>query len=141
MYRTASVRIKKGHKLYRYCAKLCAESASLYNRANYLMRQHATAVRDLEEGKELKKNQKEAYLLIYKTTQGTKYEPKSKWLGYGQLDYILKMTADPAYFLLPAQANQQILKRVVRDYKSFFEAWKKYEKSPASLTGRPRLPG
>ena len=38
-------------------------------------------------------------------------------VGYGQLDYILKMTADPAYFSLPAQANQQILKRVVRDYK------------------------
>ena len=141
MYRTVSVRIKKGHKLYRYCAELCAESASLYNRANYLMRQHATAVRDLEEGKELKKNQEEAYLLIRRTTQGTKYEPKGKWLGYGQLDYILKMTADPAYFSLPAQANQQILKRVVRDYKAFFEALKKYEKSPASFTGRPRLPG
>ena len=76
MYRTVSVRIKKGHKLYRYCAELCAESASLYNRANYLMRQHATAVGDLEEGKELKKNQEEAYLLIHRTTQGTKYECK-----------------------------------------------------------------
>ena len=141
MYRTVSVRIKKGHKLYRYCAELCAELTSLYDRANYLMRQHATAVRDLEEGKELKKNQEEAYLLIHRTTQGTKYEPKGKWLGYGQLDYILKMTEDPAYYSLPAQANQQIIKRVVRDYKSFFEAFKKYKKSPASLTGRPRLPG
>ena len=62
MYRTVSVRIKKGHKLYRYCAELCAESASLYDRANYLMRQHATAVRDLEEGKELKRTRKKLTL-------------------------------------------------------------------------------
>ena len=141
MYRTVTVKIKKGHKLYKYCAKLCKDSAALYNRANYLMRQHATAVRDMGEGKDLKKNQEETWHLIRRITKGTKYEPKGKWLGYGQLDYVLKMTADRAYFSLPAQANQQILKRVIRDYKSFFEALKKYEKSPGSFTGHPRLPG
>ena len=140
MYRTVSVKIKKGHKLYKYCVKMCTASAVLYNRANFFVRQYATAVRDLEDGKPLKKNQEEVLLLIRRVTQGTKYEPKGKWLTYGQLDYILKTTEDVAYYGLPAQANQQILKRVMRDYKSFFEALKKYVQDPGSFTGRPGLP-
>ena len=141
MYRTRQIRIRKGHRLWDCGKDLCMKSSLLYNRANYLMRQYATAVRDLEKMKPLRENQIQVYRLVRDVTRGTRYEVKGAWLTYGQLDYILKMTADPAYFSLPAQANQQILKRVVRDYKAFFEALKKYEKSPASFTGRPRLPG
>ena len=45
MYRTRQIRIRKGHKLWEYGRELCAGSACLYNRANFLIRQYATSVR------------------------------------------------------------------------------------------------
>ena len=141
MYRTRQIRIRKKNPLRDYCAALCLGSAALYNRANFLIRQYATACRDLEEGKPLTGNQSEAFRMITEVTRGTRYEPKGRWLGYGQLDYILKRTEDPAYRALPAQANQQILKGLLRNYKSFFAALKAYGLHPERFTGRPRMPG
>ena len=143
MYRTRQIRIRNGHRFWRYAADLCERSAALYNRANFIVRQYATAVRDLEEGKAeeaLHENQKQVWRLVRETTAGTRYEPHGKWLTYGQLDYVLKRTDDPSYRALPAQANQQILKRIVRDYKSFFEALKVWQCRPECFTGRPGLP-
>lgn len=141
MYRTRQIRIKKGHRFYPYCGKICLSSARLYNRGVYLVRQYATADERLEKGKELTENQKEAYELIRNVTKGTKYLPRSRWLTYGQLDFVLKSTGDPAYRGLPSQANQQILKRIVRNFKSYFEGVKEYEKRPEVFTGRPHMPG
>jgi len=141
MYRTRQIRIRKGHKLWDYGKDLCMKSALLYNRANYLMRQYATAVRDLEKMKPLRENQIRVYRLVRDATRGTRYEVKGAWLTYGQLDYILKRTDDSAYRALPAQANQQILKRLGRDYRSFFEAQKVWKVHPERFTGRPKLPG
>ena len=141
MYRTRQIRIRKGHKLWEYGRELCAGSACLYNRANFLVRQYATSVRALEEMKPLRENQMQAYLLVRKATRGSRHEPKGAWLTYGQLDHVLKMTDDPAYRSLPAQANQQVLKRLLRDYKSFFKALEQYRKHPERFTGAPRLPG
>lgn len=125
MYRTRQIRIKKGHRFYPYCKGICIASAKLYNRGTYLIRQYATAQSRLEEGQELTDNQKEAYELIRNVTIGTKFFPEKKWLSYGQLDYILKATEDEAYRGLPAQANQQILRCILRNFRSFFEALKR----------------
>ena len=144
MYRTRQIRIRKGHRMYEYLKNQCVNAMHLYNRGNYLIRQYATAVRDIGAGKtpdELSANQREAYELIREVTEYTKYEPKSSWLSYGQLDYILKQISDSAYRGLPAQSNQQILKRLMRDYRSFFEALKVYGKNSNAFTGRPHLPG
>ena len=141
MYRTRQIRIRKGHKLWEYGRELCERSALLYNRANFLMRQYATAVRALEEMKPLRENQMQVYLLVRKVTRFSRYEPKGAWLTYEQLDHVLKMTDDEAYRSLPAQANQQILRRLLRDYNSFFKAQKKYQQHPEQFTGRPKLPG
>ena len=141
MYRTMQIRIRKGHELWEYGRELCAGSARLYNRANFLVRQYATSVRALEEMKPLRENQMQAYLLVREATRGSRHEPKGAWLTYGQLDHVLKMTDDEAYRSLPAQANQQVLKRLLRDYKSFFKAQEEYRKHPERFTGAPKLPG
>ena len=44
MYRTRQFHIKKNSRLYPYCKDLCSKSAGLYNRANFVIRQYATAV-------------------------------------------------------------------------------------------------
>ena len=141
MYRTRQIRIKKGNRFYSYCENMCLASARLFNRGTYLIRQYATATKRMEQDMELTENQKEAYDLIREITLGTKYFPKQKWLSYGQLDFILKTSGDPAYRGVPAQANQQILKCILRNFKAFFEAVKAYRDRPESFTGRPKMPG
>lgn len=103
-------------------------------------RQYVTAVRDFEQYKPLRENQLSVYELVVKTADGTKYAPRGRWLSYTQLDYILKATQDENYCSMHAQENQQTLKLLMRDYRSFFEAVKAYKSNPAAFTGRPKPP-
>ena len=141
MYRTRQIRIKEGHRFYPYCENICRASVNLYNRATYLIRQYATAADRIEKKKDLTENQKTACEMIRKVTQGTKFFPKSSWLNYKQLDFILKSTEDAAYRGMPAQANQQTLKCVIRNFESFFESVKEYKERPERFTGKPKMPG
>ncbi len=95
----------------------------------------------MEKGVKLTENQREAYDMIREITMNTKFSPRTRWLTYGQLDYILKSTKDQAYKGMPAQANQQILKCIMRNFRSYFESVKEYAKRPEAFTGRPAMPG
>ena len=139
MYRTRQYRISKNHILYDYCRDICRSSAILYNRANFILRQ--SAVDSMALFKPLFPNQMMVYRLVRENLSGTKYLGDSKWLSYNALDHLLKITRDKAYYALPSQANQQILKLLLRDYKSFFEAVKAYGRNPGAFTGRPKMPG
>ncbi len=141
MYRTRQYRINKKHDLYDYCCSICHASATLYNRANFILRQYSSAIAAMKEYKTLFPNQMEVFRLVSNSLEGTKYAPKGQWLSYGSLDYLLKSTNDRAYYGLPSQANQQILKLLMRDYKSFFEAVKAYAIDKTAFTGRPHMPG
>ena len=141
MYRTRQYRISKNHILYDYCRDICRSSAVLYNRANFILRQYSSSVDSMAVFKPLFSNQMMIYRLVRDNLSGTKYLGDSKWLSYNALDHLLKTTRDKAYYALPAQANQQILKLRLRDYKSFFEAVKVYGRNPGAFTGRPKMPG
>ena len=141
MYRTRQYRINQNHILYDYCRDICRLSAVLYNRANFILRQYSSSVDSMAMFKPLFPNQMVVYRLVRDSLFGTKYLGDSKWLSYNALDHLLKVTRDKAYYALPAQANQQILKLLLRDYKSFFEAVKVYGRNPEAFTGRPRMPG
>ena len=141
MYRTRQYRINQNHILYDYCRDICRSSAILYNRANFILRQYSSAVDSMAAFKPLFSNQIMIYRLVRDNLSGTKYLGDSKWLSYNALDHLLKVTRDKAYYALPAQANQQILKLLLRDYKSFFEAIKAYGRNPEAFTGRPKMPG
>ena len=141
MYRTKQYRINQNHILYDYCRDICRSSAILYNRANFILRQYSSAVDSMALFKPLFPNQMMVYRLVRDSLLGTKYLGDSKWLSYNALDHLLKVTRDKAYYALPSQANQQILKLLLRDYKSFFEAVKVYGRNPVAFTGRPKMPG
>ena len=140
VYRTRQFRISKNNRLYGYCSDICRASAALYNRANFVIRQYSSAMEAMASYKPLYPNQMQVFSLVNDTLEGTKYQAKGSWLSYNALDYLLKATKDKAYYGLPSQANQQILKLLLRDYKSFFEAVKAYSKNPSAFTGRPRMP-
>lgn len=141
MYRTRQYRIRKGHRFYPYCENLCLRAATLYNRCNFLLRQYATAMTSMEEMKPLFANQMQVFHEITQLTQSTKYEPKGKWLSYHTLDFFLKQTKDSAYYDMPSQANQQIIKQILSDYSSFFESCKVYKTDKSGYSGRPKMPG
>ncbi len=140
VYRTRQYRINSTHALYNYCCDICSASARLYNRANFILRQYSSAVKAMEEFKPLFSNQMAVLRLVRDTLSGTKYQIKGAWMTYGSMDYLLKTTRDKAYYALPSQSNQQIIKLIMRDYKSFFETLKAYSKNPSAFTGRPKLP-
>ena len=140
VYRTRQFRISKNNRLYGYCSDICRACAILYNRANFIIRQYSSAVEAMASYRPLYPNQMQVFRLVNDILDGTKYQVKGSWLSYNALDYLLKATKDNAYYGLPSQANQQILKLLLRDYKSFFEAVKAYAKTPSAFTGRPRMP-
>lgn len=141
MYRAVRAYIKRGHRLFGYCIEKTLASARLYSRANFIVRQYATAMDSFEQYKPMYSNQIDVYSMVKRITAGTKYEPSGKWITYNTLDHLLKTTNDEAYYGLPAQSNQQTLRILMRDYKSFFESLKKYKAHPEIYTGRPKLPG
>ena len=141
MYRTRQYRINQNHILYDYCRDICRSSSVLYNRANFILWQYSSSVDSMAGFKPLFPNQMLVYRLVRDNLSGTKYLGDSKWLSYNALDHLLKVTRDKAYYALPSQANQQILKLLLRDYKSFFEAVKVYGRNPGAFTGRPKMPG
>ena len=140
MYRTRQYHVKEQNRLYPYCRDLCKKSAVLYNRANFIIRQYATAAHSFSAMRPLYDNQMQVFKLVNDILAGTKYLGDNRWLSYNAIDRVLKMSKDKAYYALPAQANQQVLKLLLRDYKSFFEALKVYKRDPSAFTGRPRLP-
>lgn len=140
VYRTRQIQIKKGHRLFAFCKDITYNAARLYNRANYICRQYATGIRNTEEGKTIHENQHEVMDLVNRYTRDTKYQPGGKWLSYGTLDFLLKSSKDKDYYALPSQVNQQMLRQLLQDYKSFFEALKAYQNDRKIFLGRPRMP-
>lgn len=71
------------------------------------------------------------------------YELLSKdnsFLGYNLLDGIFKLNNQPDYISLPGQVNQQVLKLLISDWKSFFKANKDYVVNPEKYKGKPKPP-
>ena len=76
MYRTMQYHIKPGHKLYSYCKNTCTNASKLYNRANYILRQYATAIRDFECFKPLTANQMSVFQLILMSADVSQNMPR-----------------------------------------------------------------
>ena len=59
-------------------------------------------------------------------------------LSYYDLDFILK--DKEAYRALPSQTSQQVLKLVVRNWKSYFKALMEYRLNPFKFRAKPNIP-
>jgi putative transposase len=63
---------------------------------------------------------------------------EGRYIGNYELDKI--MQRHEAYKALPAKVAQKVLDQLDKNWRSFFEARKAYEKDSSKFTGRPRLP-
>lgn len=88
----------------------CYKSKNLYNHANYVIR--------------------------------NEFIKNNKWVRYNDLDKLLKSDKDyPDYKEMPtAQAAQQVLRLIDKNWKSFFLSIKDWSKNKDKYLGRPKLP-
>ena len=102
--------IKQNNSFYPMFCDFAHKSKNLYNHANFLVR--------------------------------NEFVKNDKWLRYGELDKILKADLEfDDYKKMPtAQAAQQILRLLEKDWKSFFTAIKDWSKHKDKYLGRPKLP-
>lgn len=102
--------IKANNKYYKMLDGFCYKSKNLYNYANYIVRQE--------------------------------FIDNKKWIRYNDLDKILKQEENNFdYKNMPlASCSQQCLKLLDKNWKSFFQSIKDYNKNPSKYLGRPKLP-
>ena len=102
--------IKSNNKYYNLLDEFCYKSKNLYNYANYNIRQE--------------------------------FVNNGKWIRYNDLDKLLKQEGNSFdYKNMPlATTSQQCLKLLDKNWKSFFQSIKDYNKNPDKYLGRPKLP-
>lgn len=111
--------INKNHKFYKELDGLSFKAKNLYKYANYIVRQEfITTTREKEQGLRDHAN----YLNYYAINR--------KLIDDHQFDY----------YQLPAKVSNQVLKKLDKNWKSFFASIKDWKKNPNNYTGKPSLP-
>lgn len=147
-YRVVKFEVNKKHKLYPYFEDCTQKAKNLYNVTNFHIRQVMTGIqkepskRQENEVDVLNNIEHSLPLMNSIRTKNPFVMPTAeKWfLSYGFLDCLLKVNNNIDYYALPAQVNQQIMRRCVSNWKSYFKALKQYKKTPAAFTGKPQMP-
>ena len=115
--RTEQHRIKKSSQFYPIIDELCWKSKNLYNYANYIIRQEFIETsKQKEEGK----------------------IEKAHWIKYNELFQLCK-TSD-CYKCIGSNVGQATLRKLDKNWKSFFAAIKDYNSNPSKYLGMPKLP-
>jgi len=104
------LRLKK--KQYVEMKRLCYYSKNLYNQANYLIKQY--------------------------------WKYTGSYLNYYDMDYVMKgrsnLDGKINYRLLKAKVSQQVLRKLDKNWLSFFRSMKDWKKFPIKYKGMPRPP-
>ncbi|MGG3470152.1 transposase [Neobacillus pocheonensis] len=169
MYSSYKIQIHSEHELFVFCDSLCFKAKNLYNITNYYIRQVYTALKketrnenQLQVLKNLEMHlpqMNEIRLRSFEKARskpkkmdikGNIIEPKLKlfemptfaksFIRYDFVDALFKVMKQVDYTSMPSQSNQQTMKKVFDDWKSFFEASKKYKINPANFSGKPKIP-
>jgi putative transposase len=169
MYNAYKIHIHPEHELFDYFDSLCFKAKNLYNITNYYVRQVYTALKvdqkndnQLEVLRDIETHLPKMNEIRQKSyvkgqikpkkvdKKGKPIQPKLKllemptpeksFIGYHFVEAMFKVMKQIDYTSMPAQANQQTMKKVFDDWKSFFEATKKYKINPSSFSGKPKIP-
>lgn len=107
----------KDDKLFKIIDDLCWKSKNLYNYGNYIIRQEF-----IETSK-----QKEQGLI-----------EDAHWIQYNELFQLCKES--DCYKSIGSNVGQATLRKLDKNWNSFFAAIKDYSKNPSKYLGRPKLP-
>ena len=67
-------------------------------------------------------------------------DEKNRFMGYDFVEALFKVMKQVDYISMPSQSNQQTMRKLFKDWKSFFESYKKYKVNPKGFTGKPKIP-
>lgn len=169
MYSAYKIQIHPDHELFDYCDSLCFKAKNLYSITNYYIRQVYTALKketrnenQLQVLRDIKTNLPKMNEIRQKSYEIEKIKPKKvdksgklidvklkpfvmphhekSFIGYGFVEALFKVMKQVDYISMPSQSNQQTMRKVYDDWKSFFEASKKYKINPAIFSGKPKIP-
>ena len=104
--------IKPSNKYYKLLDELCFKAKNLYNTGLYVERQ--------------------AFLEKDPNFKDIRFIPEFTLINY--------LKESEPFKDLPSVMSQQILKKVIQNFQSFFKATKDYNKNPDKYLGRPKLP-
>ena len=160
---TVQVYLNKKHAVVPYLRNNTTGSRAVRNSANFLIRNTYTALGKSEAERTPNENAvllKVCMCLEEANRRKTEYHEKQlasgrehtlklhrfpdedhKTLSYEQIDAVLKLSEDMAYYSCTSQVNQQAIRKTCGSWKAFFAALKRYKEDPSSFTGRPRIPG
>lgn len=110
-------RIKKSHKFFHIIDDLCWKSKNMYNYGNFIVRQEF-----VKTSKEKEEGLRETAI----------------WIQYNKLFDMVK-DSEP-YKELGSNVGQATLRKLDKNWKSFFKASKEYSKNPSKYLGRPHMP-
>ena len=168
MYATQQIWVKKGHQLHPYLKTMCQNGKGLYNVTNYYIRQVYTALHaegqfhplqqevmsviqsnigamnEVQERAYRKRvareqsagRQKQVYLNLFEVPSQEK-----SFVGFNFLDALFKQIRQPDYLSLPIQSSQAVMRKVQKNWISFFAASRDYKANPAKYKSPPRIPG
>ena len=141
MYKTVCIILKnKDIELRSYCSSQCKNAKLLKNAVTYRLRQLFFAWQ--KDYIDLSKHEKE--ILDEFMTTYDKYSSISKnhmFPTYNQFERMFRNTNNPDFFNgLPAHSSQYLIKNGLQDFKSYFNALKKYREDPSKFTSKPKLP-
>ncbi|WHY88661.1 transposase [Neobacillus novalis] len=169
MYSAYKIQIHSDHELFEYCDSLCFKAKNLYNITNYYVRQVYTALKVEKKNENqlqalmdiethlpimneirLKHYEKEMEKPKKVDKKGKEIEPKLKlfkmpneekaFIGYSFVEALFKVMKQIDYTSMPSQSNQQTMRKVFDDWKSFFKTSKKYKIHPGCFSGKPKIP-
>jgi len=107
-YRTSVTNLKLNKKQFKIIDSMSYRAKALYNSALYEINKY---YEDYKNGKRIS----------YFTKKGTKKE-KGSYIGFQDLDLRMKhLEENTIYRALPAQMSQQILKKIDKNYSSYFK--------------------
>lgn len=168
-YSTQQVWIKKGHRMYNYFQTMCENSKNMYNTTNFYIRQVFTALTSDNGRHPLQKEVIDTlvnHIEAMNEVQRVAYEKRlakelakpveqrkevkcnvfslpdssNPYVDYNFLDALFKRIAQNDYTSLPVQSSQAMMKKVFKDWKSYFAGLKDWKVNPSKYTGRPRIP-
>ena len=141
MYTIRNVQIDETHPLFDWCDTVTHLANNLHNAVMFRVRQIMTGVCK----EKLTRNEQEVFDEVRPVCERLNRpmpDKKHFLLPYEVWDAVLKFNDNPDYNAekLPKHAAQQTIKGVLRDYKSYFKAKKKWETDKGDMTGPPKMP-
>ena len=139
LYQVTKIHLHKDDPLYSYCDHFAHLAKCLYNASLFRIRQVFTGWDKTPEQRST--NETEIFEEIRLLQQVHPSIRVHRIIGYGHLEKLMRVTADPDFFSgLPMQTAQNTVRQACRDFSNWLKALKDWKQHPEKYLGKPCMP-